>query len=162
MPNQEGLSWFFENVWGKVLEKHPGLNFYLAGRNAPAFYSSLPYANVIFLGEVENAYDFIRSRAVMVVPLLSGSGMRIKIIEGMALGKAIVTTSIGTEGISTTHGKDILIADDPEQFALCIASLIDHRNYCMEIGKNARNFVAAQYDNSAITLSLTEFYQSIL
>jgi polysaccharide biosynthesis protein PslH len=161
MPNQEGLNWFFENVWGKILEKHPGLHFHLAGRNAPERFQKLPYPNVIFEGEVEDAYDFIRNRAVMIVPILSGSGMRIKIIEGMALGKAIVTTSIGTEGIATTHGRNILIADDPGQFALNVCKLVDDRNYCMEIGENARNFVTAQYDNFAITSSLTKFYQTL-
>jgi glycosyltransferase involved in cell wall biosynthesis len=162
MPNQEGLTWFFENVWGKILEKHPDLHFYLAGRNAPIHFKELRYSNVIFLGEVEDAYKFIRSKAVMIVPVLSGSGMRIKIIEGMALGKAIVTTSVGTEGIATTHDKDILIADDPGQFARSVCVLIEDRNYCMEIGENARNFVTVHFDNFAITSSLARFYQSLL
>jgi glycosyltransferase involved in cell wall biosynthesis len=162
MPNQEGLTWFFENVWVKILEKHPDLVFYLAGRNAPQHFKTLPYPNVVFLGEVEDSCNFIRSKAVMIVPVLSGSGMRIKIIEGMALGKAIVTTSIGTEGIATTHGTDILIADDPGQFARNVCALIEDRNYCLEIGENARNFVTVHYDNFAITSSLAEFYQSIL
>lgn len=162
MPNQEGLTWFFENVWGKILEKHPDLVFYLAGRNAPRHFKTLPYPNIVFLGEVEDAYNFIRSKAVMVVPVLSGSGMRIKIIEGMALGKAIVTTSIGTEGIATTHGTDILIADDPGQFSRNVCALLEDRNYCLEIGENARNFVTIHYDNFAITSSLAEFYQSLL
>lgn len=161
MPNQEGLTWFFENVWGEILEKHPDLVFYLAGRNAPRHFKALPYPNVVFLGEVEDAYNFIRSKAVMIVPVLSGSGMRIKIIEGMALGKAIVTTSIGTEGIATTHGKDILIADDPGQFARSVCALLEDWNYCLEIGENASNFVTIHYDNLAITSSLAEFYQSL-
>jgi polysaccharide biosynthesis protein PslH len=162
IPNQEGLKWFFENAWGLVLEKHPDLHFYLAGRNAPQYFKELPYPNIIFSGEVDDAYHFIRSKAVMIVPVLSGSGMRIKIIEGMALGKAIVTTTIGTEGIATTHGRDILIADDPEQFARNVCALVENRNYCMEIGENARSFVARHYDNGAITSSLAEFYQSLL
>jgi glycosyltransferase involved in cell wall biosynthesis len=162
IPNQEGLTWFFDNVWGLILEKHPDLHFYLAGRNAPVHFRTLHYRNIVFLGEVEDAYEFMRSKAVMIVPVLSGSGMRIKIIEGMALGKAIVTTSIGTEGIATTNGADILIADDPDQFARDVCALIEDRNYCMEIGENARNFVVRHYDNSAITSSLAEFYQSLL
>ena len=162
MPNQEGLTWFFENVWEMILEKHPGLQFYLAGRNAPRHFKKLSYPNVVFLGEVEDAYSFIRNKAVMIVPVLSGSGMRIKIIEGMALGKAIVTTSVGSEGIATTHGTDILIADDPGQFARNVCALLEDRNYCMEIGENARNFVTIYYDNFAITSSLAEFYQSLL
>jgi polysaccharide biosynthesis protein PslH len=162
MPNQEGLIWFFENVWGLILAKHPDLQFFLAGRNAPAQFKALHYPNIVFMGEVEDAYEFMRSKAVMIVPVLSGSGMRIKIIEGMALCKAIVTTTIGTEGIATTDGRDILIADDPGQFARNVCALVEDRNYYMEIGENARNFVEEQYDNYAITSSLTKFYQSLL
>jgi polysaccharide biosynthesis protein PslH len=162
MPNQEGLLWFFENVWGRILEKHPGLKFYLAGRNAPPKFTSLPYPNIEYLGEVENAYEFIRSKSVMIVPVLSGSGMRIKIIEGMVLGKAIVTTPIGTEGIATTHGKDIFIADNPQDFARHVCTLVENRALCLKIGENARNFVAEHYDNSAITSSLAAFYKNLL
>jgi glycosyltransferase involved in cell wall biosynthesis len=161
MPNQEGLLWFFENAWDTILKEFPGLQFFLAGRNAPDSFMSLPYRNLNFLGEVDDAHDLIRSGAVMVVPVLSGSGMRIKIIEGMALGKAIVTTSVGTEGIATTHGKDILIADDPGSFAQNVCKLIRDRNYCLELGQNARNFVTGQYDNLAICNSLMAFYQNL-
>jgi glycosyltransferase involved in cell wall biosynthesis len=161
IPNQEGLQWFFEEVWGRILEKYPGVKFYLAGRNAPDHFRSLPYRNIDFIGEVDDAYEFIRSRAVMVVPLLSGSGMRIKIIEGMALGKAIVTTSIGTEGIETTHGKNILIADDPVNFAENVCRLIEDQAFCIEIGENARKFVVKEYDNRSISHALTEFYHKL-
>jgi len=161
IPNQEGLQWFFEEVWGRIMEKHPDVKFYLAGRNAPDHFRSLSYRNVVFIGEVDDAYEFIRSRAIMVVPVLSGSGMRIKIIEGMALGKAIVTTSIGTEGIETTHGKDILIADNPVNFAENVCRLIEDKAFCMEIGENARKFVVREYDNRSIGLALTEFYHKL-
>ena len=162
MPNQEGLFWFMDNVWPAVLEKNPGLKFYLAGRNAPPSFQSLPYKNIVFLGEVDDAYQFMRSKAVMIVPVLSGSGMRIKIIEGMALEKAIVTTSIGTEGITTTHGKDILVADDPAAFARGVCELVASRDHCVEIGKNARKFVISHYDNEIITRSLADFYYKLM
>lgn len=162
MPNQEGVLWFLEKVWGKVLLKYPELQFYLAGRNAPANFKSLAYPNVVFLGEVDDAYEFMNSRAIMIVPVLSGSGMRIKIIEGMALQKAIVTTGIGTEGIATTHGQDILIADEPDDFARKICDLVASRETCMEIGKNARKFVVSHYDHQSITRSLSGFYTKLI
>ena len=161
MPNQEGLYWFFNHVWGKILDKHPDLRFYLAGRNAPDHFKKLLYRNVIYVGEVKDAHDFIRSKAIMVVPIMSGSGLRIKIIEGMALGKAIVTTSIGTEGIATTNGKNIFISDGPDEFAKHVCKLVEDRTYCLEIGENARNFVTAQYDNHTISSALMAFYQKL-
>ena len=162
MPNQEGLEWFFEHAWGIVNEKHPEVRFYLAGRNAPAHFRNLTYPNVEFIGEVEDAYKFIRSKAVMIVPILSGSGMRIKIVEGMALGKPIVTTSIGTEGIDTTDGENIFIADDPDKFARQVCFLIENKQACMKTGENARKFVTDHYDNDTITSKLLTFYSDLL
>jgi glycosyltransferase involved in cell wall biosynthesis len=161
IPNQEGLNWFFAEVWPKVLEKMPELVFYLAGRNAPADYRESRQPNVVYAGEVSDAHKFIRSGAVMVVPLLSGSGMRIKIIEAMALGKAVVTTSIGTEGISTTHGSDILVADDAASFARCVSDLTSDRSACLRMGEKARIFVTTHYDNARITAALSDFYHQL-
>jgi glycosyltransferase involved in cell wall biosynthesis len=162
IPNQEGINWFLEEVWGKVLDKFPDVKFYIAGRNAPARIRELSYPNLVFLGEVEDAYEFIRSRAVMIVPILSGSGMRIKIVEGMASGRAIVTTTIGTEGIPTTHGKDILIADEPGQFADEVCRLLGNLHLYREIGGNAREFIEREYDNRTITRSLIRFYEKLI
>lgn len=162
IPNQEGINWFLEKVWHKVLEQFPKVKFYLAGRNAPEYYKNLPHKNVVFLGEVDDAYKLMRSKAVMIVPILSGSGMRIKIIEGMATGKAIVTTTIGTEGISTRHGENILVVDEPEHFAYEICKLLFNRDYYDRIGENARNFIAREYDNRTITRSLIDFYEKLL
>ncbi len=116
-PNQEGLIWFLDNCWNDIHQKYPELNFYIAGRNAPVWFQrKLSLPNIIYKGEVADAYEFINSKSIMVVPLNSGSGMRIKIIEGMALGKPIITTTIGTEGISTTSGKNIIVAEDKAGF----------------------------------------------
>lgn len=161
-PNQEGLKWFFAKVWPLVLKEFPDLKFYLAGRNAPAYYSKLSEPNVIFLGEVESAQDFIRSKAIMIVPLLSGSGMRIKIIEGMALGKAIITTSIGKEGIEIEPGKHMMVADDPSGFLEALRFLLAKKENVIEMGRQAEAFVNQYYDNLKIVKSLSEFYQQQL
>lgn len=160
-PNLEGLDWFFTKVWPQVIRQFPDLKFYLAGRNAPPYLRNARHANLVFLGEVDNAYDFIRSKAVMIVPVLSGSGMRIKIVEGMALGKSIVTTSIGTEGISTTHRENIMIADDPVDFAAAVCELVENHGLFEKIGENAVTFVKENYDNLSITKSCTDFLETL-
>jgi polysaccharide biosynthesis protein PslH len=157
-PNQEGLAWFFEHCWPVLHRQYPQLRFFIAGRNAPEHIRRIDKPNVVFLGEVDNAYTFMEEKAIMVVPLLTGSGMRIKIIEGMALGKSIVSTSIGTEGIGTTHERDIIIADGPENFIRGIADLLDNFDKFEAIGRNARAFIAENYDNVSITEALAGFY----
>ena len=162
-PNQEGLLWFFENCWNDILKKYPELQFFIAGRNAPAWFrKKLNLPNVVFLGEIADAYEFINSKSIMVVPLHSGSGMRIKIIEGMALGKPIVTTAVGTEGISTTTGVNIVIAEDADGFVKSISDLIEDREYFNRIGKNAIEYIHEKFDNLSSAGALIEFYKSHL
>jgi len=158
-PNQEGVLWFIGNCWEKLCQRHPGLRFYIAGRKAPDWLvARFHQPNVVFMGEVENAFDFMKSKAIMVVPLLSGSGMRVKIVEGMALGKTVVTTSIGAEGIKVTDGHNILIADQPEDFVRAIEMLIGNRQESERIGMNAKQFIRENYDNMTITSNLADFY----
>ncbi len=159
-PNQEGLIWFLEKCWNDIHTKYPGLNFYIAGRNAPVWFQrKLGVPNVIYKGEVADAYEFINSKSIMVVPLFSGSGMRIKIIEGMALGKPIVTTAIGTEGISTTSGENIILAEDAAGFTEAISKLIEDREYFDKISKNAIEYIHEHFDNLASAGALIEFYK---
>lgn len=158
-PNQEGLLWFLKNVWGDISRKFPDLKLYIAGRNAPEWLiSRLRIPGVVYVGEVENAASFMRSKAVMIVPLLSGSGMRVKIVEGMALGKTIVSTSIGAEGVGVTHGSDILIADDAPSFIKALEMTLRDYELFTTIGKNAATFAAENFDNLTITRKLACFY----
>ncbi|MCX6256595.1 MAG: glycosyltransferase family 4 protein [Bacteroidia bacterium] len=160
-PNQEGLRWFFDNVWRNILTVLPDLRFHLAGRNAPAwlltYFSKQP--NVIWHGEVDDAYRFMNSYSLMVVPLLSGSGMRVKIIEGMALGKTIVTTETGAEGIDVTTGENILIAGDAQDFSSAVIRAMTDDQFFDQLGRNARVFVTNNYDNQKITAKLADFYK---
>jgi len=159
-PNQEGLIWFFENCWDAIREKYPDLQFFVAGRNAPPWFQKLlNLPNVVFKGEVADAYEFMNSKSIMVVPLFSGSGMRIKIIEGMALGKPIVTTPVGTEGISTTSGENIIVINDAEGFVQSISDLIENREYFDKISKNAIEYIHENFDNLSSAGSLIEFYK---
>jgi glycosyltransferase involved in cell wall biosynthesis len=159
-PNQEGLVWFIDNCWTSIHNKYPELKFYVAGRNAPEWLiKKLEQPNVVFAGEVEDAYEFMNSKAVMVVPLFSGSGMRIKIIEGMALGKTIVSTPIGAEGIDVTDGKHLKIAKTSTEFITAISELAGDREKFMEIGRNAVSFIHENFDNLAAAGKLIDFYK---
>ncbi len=159
-PNQEGLIWFLDNCWKEIHEKYPSLMFYVAGRNAPVWFQRrLGMPNVVYKGEVDDAYEFMNSKSIMIVPLNSGSGMRIKIIEGMALGKPIVTTKIGTEGISTTSGKNIIIAADKTEFIKAISELIENRDFFESISRNAIEYIHDNFDNLTSAGALIEFYK---
>ncbi len=159
-PNQEGLLWFIDKCWPLIHKQYPELKFYIAGRNAPQWLEHrLQMENVVFLGEIEDAYQFMNSKAVMIVPLRSGSGMRIKIVEGLALGKAIVSTSIGVEGIAATDRENILIANNPNEFLKAISELIENKELYKTICKNGVQFIREKFDNLSIVSSLIKFYK---
>jgi len=163
-PNIEGLRWFLSEVWPKVLSQNDRLKLHIAGRNASEklkdFFSV--QANVIFEGEVADANAYINSKSIMIVPLLSGSGMRIKVIEGMALTKAIVSTSVGCEGITAIDGKDMMIADKPELFAEKLLALAQDKNLCQSISLNARLYIEQTFDNHSIVSRLVQKYTDFI
>ncbi len=162
IPNEEGIRWFLENAWKKINNHFPDLKFYLAGREMPDWLINCTYPNVVVLGEVDDAKEFITSKAVMIVPLFSGSGIRIKIIEGMALGKTIISTKIGAEGINYENGKNILIANSADEFFEVVKKCAENRDLCDNIGKNAKKLISDQHNNKKIIQRLVKFYEKIL
>ncbi|MDX2249098.1 MAG: glycosyltransferase family 4 protein [Bacteroidia bacterium] len=158
-PNVEGLEWFLKNVWPKIVKMHPKVKFYLAGRSMPDKYLKLEQENIVIAGEVESAGKFIRSKSIMVVPILSGSGMRVKIAEGLAYGKPIVATRIAAEGIGVKHGYDILLADTPEEFANCLSILIEKQSMVNTIGQHAKGLWMRELKNDKIINGLVDFYR---
>ncbi len=161
MPNVEGLEWFLEDVFPAILEKFPLLTFTMAGRSIPESLQRFASDHVIIAGEVDSANEFMLSKDIMIVPLLSGSGIRIKIIEGMALGKTIITTSIGAEGLNVENGKHIFIADTAEEFIAVIEKCIKTPDICTIIGENARHYVALNHNIEVVTQELVDFYHEI-
>jgi len=161
IPNLEGTCWFLEKVWPEIHQRFPALPYYIAGRNMPAWLMEKEIPNVRVVGEVEDALKFMSSKAILIVPLFSGSGIRIKIMEGMAIGKPIISTTVGAEGIHYTRDKDIFIADSAEDFIKCISWCIEHKANCQTVGKNARELILRAYNRDNIISELTAFYEKI-
>ena len=160
-PNQDALAWFVKHVWPGVKAAMPKAELALAGRNMPDPSPFGRYEGVTVYGEVASARAFMQKGGVMVVPLQSGSGMRIKILEGMALGKAIVTTSLGASGIPVTDGHDVLIADEPEAFTNSLLRCLRYPGYQQALGKRARETVARHYDLSRLAKQALAFLQNL-
>jgi glycosyltransferase involved in cell wall biosynthesis len=162
VPNEEGIRWFLTEVWPLLHKDLKDLNLYLAGREMPDWLTNLSLQNVIVLGEVKDAAEFIRSKAICIAPLLSGSGIRVKIIESMALGKAVVSTTVGAEGINYTHGSNILIADSPQDFYHSVKFLYENPEKVSEIGTNARQLIEKEHSTKKIIEELVSFYRQNL
>ncbi len=161
MPNQEGIDWFLKDVWPTLFHRFPELKFYIAGRNTPAKYFKLNQKGVRVLGEVDDAVDFMNSKAIMIVPLRSGSGLRIKIIEAMTLGKTVVSTKIGAEGIKAKHGEEILYADTANEFIEAITHCVENKRFFDAVGLQAAKFAEEHFNNLSIGNELITFYKKI-
>jgi glycosyltransferase involved in cell wall biosynthesis len=118
--------------------------------------------HVHVLGEVEDAQALMQSKAVMVVPLFSGSGMRIKVIEGMAMERAVVSTSLGVEGISAEDNVHLCIADSAGAFAEKIAQCIRNREFYDELRQNGRKFIENHFDYREVAKDVLSFYKERL
>ncbi|HPX34839.1 MAG TPA: glycosyltransferase family 4 protein [Bacteroidales bacterium] len=162
MPNIEGIKWFLDKVWPLIQPEFPNLKFYIAGRSMPSWLYQKQLPNVEIVGEVPDAFDFMYSKAIEIVPLFSGSGIRIKIIEGMAVAKAIISTTIGAEGINVTHEKNILLADDPIAFANAVKRCVNDEQFVLSLGTNARELIRNEHSNKQIIEKLTKFYHSLV
>lgn len=161
LPNQEAIRWFLFSVWPAVHKKFPALNLHLAGREFPSDILAMKFPCVNMQGKVDDANTFMLDKQIMIVPLLSGSGMRVKIIQGLALGKTIISTSIGAEGIDVKDGVHLLIADTPAAFLEKIEMCLSKPDRCRSLGLNGRKFVADNYSNEVIGEKLFSFYESL-
>lgn len=148
-PNVDAVEYFCREIWRSVLAEFPNARFEIVGRNPSPRVQRLASPSVIVTGTVPSVTDHLRNATVVVVPLRIGGGTRLKIFEAMAMAKAMVSTSIGAEGLDVTHGRHLLLADDPQSFARGILQLLRdpavRRNY-----EEAAADLAAQYDWSHI------------
>lgn len=160
-PNEEGLEWFLDEIWPDIDKLNRDLRFYIAGKNMQRQFFEYDSENLIVEGEVFDALEFINSKAIMIVPLLSGTGMRVKIIEGMAMKKCIIATSIAAEGINYKHGHDILIANSSDEFYRHILQCIINPTKWIEMGENARKTVERDHEINANTQGMLSIYQGL-
>ena len=159
LPNREGVDWFIRQVWPDIHAALPDWILVLAGKEIHSSYSNLQHHN-IHVKPAQDAVVFMQEEGIMIVPLLSGSGIRVKIIEGMALGKVIITTSIGLEGIPAQSGVHILIANEPADFLRIIKDLIAFPQLAQTISENALTFANEHFRSEPLSQKLLHFYKS--
>jgi glycosyltransferase involved in cell wall biosynthesis len=161
-PNEEGIRWLIDEVWPKITQRLPELELHLAGRYMTDWLTKLSIPRIIVDGEVPDVWEYMQRFSIMVVPLFSGSGIRIKIVEAMAAGKAIITTTIGAEGINYENGQHLLIAKDAKSFADAIFRLCNDGALRETLGRNARMLIAKEHDNTKLMQKLIAFYNELL
>jgi glycosyltransferase involved in cell wall biosynthesis len=161
MPNREAVLWFLKDVWPLIISLDKRFHLFIAGKNMPDFMKQMKYENVVMAGEVKDGAEFVSDKAITVVPLLSGSGIRLKILEAMAASKLVISTTIGAQGIDYENGKNILIADKPEEFAAIFKQIALDANYYSNVSKNGFELIKSKYSNDAVIQRLLYFYKGL-
>jgi len=161
MPNQQAMDWFHVDIWPLIHSKNQSAEFYMAGKNMPGKYLEMHEQGFFVLGEVNDLNDFVKDKSILVVPLKSGSGIRIKTIEAMLAQKAVVTSSQGAMGLAIKHGEHCLIADTAEDFATAVLSLLDDPLLRDKLADNGRTFALENFSNTAVSARWKTFYLSL-
>lgn len=162
LPNRQGAEWFLKEVWPLILEARPSTTLGFGGRVMPAEFVELRSEQLWIYPHVENAREFIAHGRVALVPLLAGSGMRIKLLELLAWGMPTVSTSIGAEGIPLKNYREGILADDKEGFAAAVIYLLDGKEVRKEMQMKARKFFEEHFDNRRLGKDLLSFYQTLI
>ena len=161
-PNLEGLTWFLSQVWPSALKRRPGLELHVAGRNTPTWLMQKHYDGVTIHGEVPDAGAFINQHPLFIAPFLSGGGIRAKILEAMALGRVVISSSMGLEGIDATHKVNVLIADSKEDWLTILDEVHQNPEILRSIGEHARKLILEHFDSLSIGQRLLDAYRELV
>ena len=151
LPNEDGMLFFASEILPRIRRSHPGVTLSIVGRApTPAVQRLAQEAGIDVTGRVDDVRPHVAAATVYIVPLRIGGGTRLKIFEAMSMAKAVVSTTVGAEGLPVTPGTDVCIADTPETFARSVCRLLDHRDERTRIETAARKLVLERYDWSAV------------
>jgi len=162
VPNIDAVIHFVQDIWPRIAKANPEARCKIIGGRPPPLLLALAGPRVELTGFVPDLRPHLAAAAAVVVPLRLGGGTRLKIVEAMAMGKAIVSTTLGAEGIETVPGRDILIEDQPVAFADAVNRLLAEPSLAARIGQSARQLAVERYAWSAAAQALEGFYRRIL
>jgi len=145
LPNKKGALWFLNNVWSDIKKEFPEAKFFIVGKNPSKEILAYKDKDVIITGYVEDIRPWLEQAEISIVPIFFGGGVRIKILEAMAMGKPIISTSLGAEGIGVFHGKEIFIADNKKEFIEGIKLLFGDEGVRQKLSKNAKDLIKSKY-----------------
>jgi polysaccharide biosynthesis protein PslH len=162
VPNVDGVTYFVQDIWPRIAEAHPDARLKIVGGRPPPSLQALAGPRVKLTGFVPDLRPHLAGAAAVVVPLRLGGGTRLKIVEAMAMGKAIVSTTLGAEGIEAVPGRDLLIEDQPAAFADAVNRLLADPDLTARIGQSARRLAVQRYSWNGAAQALEGFYRRIL
>jgi glycosyltransferase involved in cell wall biosynthesis len=157
IPNEDAMKHFCHDVLPLIRSEEPAVTLSIVGRApTPAVRRLADIAGVTVTGRVDDVRDYVGRAGVYVVPIRIGGGTRLKIFEAMGMARAVVSTTVGAEGLPVTNGHDVVIADTPRAFADAVVSLIRNPAQRVQLERASRDLVVARYDWSAVAGQLED------
>jgi glycosyltransferase involved in cell wall biosynthesis len=159
-PNEEAMYYFLKEIYPLIKRTVSDVTLHLIGGSIPGKLNKIAGldSSIKIMGFVDDPVEYLHRAKVIIVPILSGSGTRLKILEAMASGKAIVTTSIGCEGIEAENNEHYLVADNPQEFARATTEILRNDDLRVRLGQNARQLAEKKYDWNIISNKLNRIY----
>lgn len=163
-PNLSGLHFFVREVWPRVRRQCPNVRLYLAGKNPSrsVFHWARNDPNVVVIADPDDIRPWLARAGVFICPILDGGGTRLKILDAMAMGKPVVSTPVGCEGLRVKHGENILVADTSDDFANEVLRVLQNEPLRQNLGAAGRSLVEKAYDWGIIGEQLEEAYRCAL
>lgn len=161
-PNVDAVLWFAQEILPLIRQEHPTAHFYVVGQSPhPRLDVLRGQAGITLTGFVPSITPYLQAASVFVVPLRMGSGTRLKVLEAMATRCPIVSTEIGAQGLTITHGQELMTANTTKEFAKTVNTLLKQPAKAQQIGQTAHEFVCANYDWSALLPRLKQVYKEL-
>jgi glycosyltransferase involved in cell wall biosynthesis len=153
LPNEDAIKYFMREIMPMIKKKVSDAALTVVGRNPPPALVELSKEDpsLIITGRVEDVRPYIEESAVYIVPLRIGGGTRLKIFEAMAMERAVVSTTVGAEGLPVSNGIDLLVADEPAAFANAVITLLTNSSYAVQLGQRAASIVRQNHGWRQVT-----------
>jgi glycosyltransferase involved in cell wall biosynthesis len=162
IPNAEAMKWFISQVWPQVMNVTPDFRFFFAGRNMPEYFMGHLPIGINCAGEVEDASAFIADKKILIVPLRSGGGIRVKILEAMAAGKLVISTDVGMQGIEAVNGQHYLAANSARQFKDAIRKALSDKLASERMAANGQALILEKYRLEAVAETVIKGIETLL
>ncbi|MFV4928788.1 glycosyltransferase family 4 protein [Lactobacillus delbrueckii] len=161
-PNIEGVLWFYHNVWSIVKEKYPDGKLYIVGKDPVESLTEIDDKSVVVTGTVDSVEPYYANSAVVAIPIFSGGGVKTKLIEAASYGLPIITTPSGVLGTNFTNEQQVIVTEDPVEFAQGIVAALDNDQHQQDLAKNAHELFVKEYTWSGICQQMSEFFENLV
>lgn len=162
-PTTDNIFHFYKEIFPMIRKEIPEVKLYLVGRNPAREISKLACDHsVIVTGYVDSVRPYLAKSSIFIAPMIMGTGIKNKVLEAMAMGKCIITTPIGVQGIDAIPLEHMIVANDPKEFATCTIELLKHKQLRQKLGDNARKLIEAKYSWKKITERLDQIFREVV